>query len=139
VGTTELDLAKAAKSLVAGLSGIEGVICVYLFGSAARGDANTLSDIDLAILLRPDRRGDLSKAMDVLVDVFGEKADVSDLAALPLSIQFRAVRDGVLLYVADDLARARFEVQVMEEYLDMEFHREEYLGAWFGDARSGGS
>lgn len=136
--TTGLNLGKAAKSLEVELSQVEGVICVYLFGSAARGDTSTLGDIDLAVLLRPDRRGDLSKAMDVLGRVFGERADVSDLAALPLSIQFRAIRDGVLLYVADDLARARFEVQVMQEYLDMEFHREEYLGAWFGDVRPGG-
>jgi len=139
VAAPELNLAKAAKRLAAGLSRVPGIICVYLFGSAARGDSNALSDIDLAVLLEPSHGGEMSKAAEVLARVFGEKADISDLAELPLSVQFRAIRDGVLLYVADDLARARFEARVIEEYLDMEFHREEYLGEWFGDARPSGS
>lgn len=136
MATMELDLGRAVRSLRRRLSKLGGVACVYLFGSMARGDTSSLSDIDLAVLLRPSQRGDLPKAMEALMRVFGGKADISDLEALPLSIQFRVVKEGTLLYVADESVRARFEAKVIDEYLDMEPHREEYLEELFRYARS---
>lgn len=135
----DLGVEHATRILRDELSKIGGVICIYLFGSLARGNSTNLSDIDLAVLLKLGREEDMPKVMDILARVLGDRADISDLRSLPLSIKFRAVRDGVLLYASDDMARARFEARVIDEYLDMEPHREEYLEGWFEDAASGGS
>ncbi len=81
---------------------------------------------------------DLIKATDVPSGIFGNRADISDFRSLPLSVQFRAIRDGVLVYAANGPARIRFESEVVEEHLDIEPHRREHIDGWIRDVSSSG-
>ena len=48
--TPQPDLEQLEQSLREFFSKIEAVIVAYLFGSTVRGEANCLSDIDIAVL-----------------------------------------------------------------------------------------
>jgi len=125
-----LNLGKLRKALRKELSGHKDVLCVYLFGSKARGESAKLSDVDVAVLLGTHRRGAILDVVEVLIKALGDKVDVADLRQLPLTIQYRVVKDGLTLYVKDEKTRIRFEDTVLDEYLDMEPHRREYVERW---------
>ncbi len=54
--TELIDDLKAVKDYFANLDDIENIQAAYLFGSHASGKANRLSDLDLAILLREEKK-----------------------------------------------------------------------------------
>jgi predicted nucleotidyltransferase len=117
--------------LAKGVASFPEVVAVYLFGSVARGEKTPESDVDLAILL--DRQIGLPRLLEImgaLMEVAGDKVDVSILNELPLPLQFRVVRDGRLLYVRNDRVRTAFETRVVEEYLDFKPRLEEYIAKW---------
>lgn len=47
-----------------------------------------------------------------------EKLDVKDLAALPLAVQFRVVRDGQLVYLSDVKAHRQVVLSIISRYHD---------------------
>lgn len=113
------------------LVGLPDVVAVYLFGSHARGDAGPLSDIDVGILLKA--KPDLHMLLDlvgVMMNIFGDSVDVSILNEMPLPIQYRVIAHGKILYVRDDIQRARFEAKIIDEYLDYKPRIDAILEAW---------
>ena len=121
----------STDTLKANVSRFDEVVCVYLFGSVARGEAGKLSDIDIAVLLSSsidtDRLLDLIGAIS---GALGRDADVSILNDLSLPIQYRVIRDGKLLYSANEQARIGFESRVIDEYLDLKPRLEQYIEKW---------
>lgn len=99
------------------------VVVAYLFGSAARGRAGPLSDLDVAVLL-----GEGADAASAQLDLIGDLAaatgtdrvDVVVLNEAPSELAFRVLRDGRLLLCRDDAARVRHRVRTILEYLDLE-------------------
>ncbi|MGH7311191.1 MAG: nucleotidyltransferase domain-containing protein [Candidatus Rokuibacteriota bacterium] len=78
------------------------VLAVVLFGSAARGQATSASDVDVCLVLNPDaadEAGRLRLAYLAEVDL-----DVQVFQALPVYVRHRVLREGrVLLSKNDDL------------------------------------
>jgi predicted nucleotidyltransferase len=76
------------------------VIAAYLFGSAARGETDQFSDVDVAVLLEDDlpkeRRWDIEgRLLDQLFRIVGQdKADVVDLKTAPLWFQRVVITTG---------------------------------------------
>lgn len=105
------------------------VIAVYLFGSVARGTEDHLSDVDLAVLLRPgipkQQMWRLEDALAVEVSsILGtDEVDFFVVNLVPLHAQFEIIATGRLLYSADEDVRAEFEVWVMNRYWDFEPYR----------------
>ena len=121
-----------SQALTAHFAGREEVVAVYLFGSQARGEADHLSDVDVALLLRPDLSREtlwrLELRLDVEVcDALGsDDVDVIVLNIAPLEVQFEIIRTGMLLHSNDENARTDYEVQMMSEYWDFRKILDEY-------------
>lgn len=112
-------------------SRIEGVKVAYLFGSTVRGEANRLSDIDIAVLFDD---GLLQKeAFDLELELISEltgllKTDNIDLVVLnnsPLLLKYNIIRDGIILK-SDEPLRVKFETRIMCRYLDEKYHIERH-------------
>lgn len=110
------------------------VLLAYLFGSAAQGRTNKLSDIDIALLVDEEK----FKRIDVQ-EPYGYKATViADLMALLNTCEIdlvllheatpllanEVISDGYLLFSRDEELRIAFEASVKHRYVDTKPLRE---------------
>jgi uncharacterized protein len=88
---------RRARELVLSLIGPRDA-AVYLFGSCARGEASTSSDIDIAIDPRPGfPPGLLSEIREALEEsTIPYNVDVIDLASVDAEFKARILKDAVL-------------------------------------------
>lgn len=108
--------------VIARLEKVSGLVAAYLFGSHARGEARTGSDVDIAVWLHdaPATLDDLQ--LDLAADlerVLGVPVDVVILNGAPSDLVHRVLRDGVLLVERDRSARVRLEVRARNDYFDL--------------------
>lgn len=103
------------------------IAAVYLYGSTARGDATTLSDVDVAVLFARGHASPAERRMamsEVAASVSERlhprhtRVDVRDVETLPLVIQGEVVTEGRLAVGNDEPARVRFETGVRQRYFD---------------------
>ena len=100
------------------------VVALLLFGSASRDEITPLSDIDLAVLYREGLSEwemfkihsnlylDLSRLMHT------DDFDLVNLSVAPLTLQFSAIEDKVILVLYDPQALVDFQAKVLGAYLD---------------------
>jgi hypothetical protein len=74
-----LDLEKLSlrKAEILALAASHGVLTVRVFGSVARGDTDSLSDVDFLVELGSDRS---------LLDLGGFQMDLQDLLGIPVDV-----------------------------------------------------
>jgi predicted nucleotidyltransferase len=96
---------------------LDGLVAIYLFGSAARGSMHRASDLDIAVLgtrpLDPAARFDLQER---LASRLGRDVDLVDLVAASPVMAIQVVTAGRLLYESDSAARGRFEDRTFGAY-----------------------
>ena len=104
---------------------------VYLFGSVAGGNANSQSDIDLAILPRASSLR--TKKLDILADLtrYGfNNVDIVFLDIRDIVVRFEAVRQNRLIYCAQDFDAGSFFSLTIRQYFDflpyLKIQREAY-------------
>lgn len=96
----------------------------YLYGSAARGTATPLSDVDVAVLPPADvgeqARGSLHRRLLASLGTAlpGLAVDVRLFDDLPLAVRGRVLRDGRRIVDRDPVRRVRMEVRTLMEYHD---------------------
>lgn len=110
-----------------------GVVCAYLFGSLARGEARVDSDVDLAVLLEqplPPALPDSGIAMASDIESrTGLPVDVVMLNSAPPDLVHRVLRDGIVVFDPKPPERIAFEVRARNEYFDLKPYLDEYRRA----------
>jgi predicted nucleotidyltransferase len=114
----------------------QDVILAYLFGSVARGQAYSTSDVDIAVLFKPELEAPemLERQLQLNIDlseIIQQEVQVSVLNRASLFFAFQVIREGVLLYERSRQERVDFEVRTMKTYFDfqprLEFHNQEFI------------
>lgn len=100
-----------------------GATAVYLFGSVARGEARSDSDVDLGILFAADPPARLDAPQFALAGeletLLHAPVEIVALNRAAPDIVHRVLRDGRLVLDRDRAARIRFEVRSRNQYFDM--------------------
>ncbi|HDQ04307.1 MAG TPA: nucleotidyltransferase domain-containing protein [Deltaproteobacteria bacterium] len=98
----------------------KGFLLAYIFGSRALGKAGSLSDYDIAILCasRPDSKFIYQVAHELANILRTDKIDVINLSAAPLELQYKIIKDGILLHEENKYTRIEFEANVLSRYFD---------------------
>lgn len=105
---------------------------VYLFGSMAKNQLTSKSDIDLAVLFSDDKMNLFSlrgKYMEELSSFLEKKVDVVNLNASDAAFAYRVVSEGKLLYGKNKTAGFHLIIGLIRSYFDLKpgrdlFYRE---------------
>jgi len=110
----------------------------YLFGSAAREEQNSLSDIDIAVYLREDCDPAEAK-LDIIGNLMArlgkDRFDLVILNTAPLPLAARIVRCRKVLADRDPFSRHRYESRILREYFDFSILEESILNRRFAVGR----
>jgi predicted nucleotidyltransferase len=115
------ELSAGLKRLSVRLARDDRVLFSYLFGSLARGRFTPLSDVDIAVFLRPDVEPASAKLelLGLIQDTLGrDQIDLVLLGQAPLMLRYRIVRDRRLLSERDRPLRLAFESLTLREGWD---------------------
>ena len=115
------------------------VLLAYLYGSLARDEYTTLSDIDIALVTRQPLssldRLDLELDIEIeLANLGFSQADVRVINDAPPQVRGRAVSEGVLLYSVDQSKRKAFETKALAQYHTLQPILREQLGTYVQSA-----
>jgi predicted nucleotidyltransferase len=98
----------------------KGFLLVYLFGSQAGENIGPLSDFDIAILTiqSPEPRSIYTFVHNFSKIIGTNRIDVVSLNDAPVELQFRIIRQGVILYQKSNHIRVEFEANTLSRYFD---------------------
>lgn len=113
------------------------VTLAYLYGSHARETALPTSDVDIAVLFRPDVDASeystlqISLITNLMSILKRNDVDVAVLNAAPPLLRYKAWADGKVVYCDSEPARIRYEVKAMLDYFDTKELRDVLAKAYF--------
>lgn len=102
----------------------------YLFGSAAKGKAGALSDIDIGIYLsagmtkaqRNQKRLELIAKLTTILK--NDKIDLLIINDTPPVLNFEIIKPNVLVLARDHDLKLDVEQRIMSRYLDRKYHED---------------
>jgi len=121
------------------------IITVYLFGSRGRTDENTESDYDFGILLNPEINP--SKYSEIKFSLIREllrhlkkpvDVIIMNQRNIPLSLKFRILKEGRIIYEDNELIRSRFEKNILSLYLDRRYYFQRHINEVLKNIATGG-
>lgn len=96
------------------------IVALYLYGSQAQEQANTLSDLDVAILVRPELpKAQLWRLEDRWAAQWPEYVDLRLLNLAPLPFRYEVTANGQRLWAADAGLVAEVESLIWRQYWDV--------------------
>jgi predicted nucleotidyltransferase len=101
----------------------------YLFGSLAKGTANRLSDVDVAVFLdpeflaRPHPEHSYGYKAHLITELISQtrtnQIDVVILNDASPFLRFQVLRDGIVICETNREERIRFQAQALSRYFDL--------------------
>ena len=107
----------------------EQILAVLLFGSTARAEGSTASDLDVCLVLEPNGYTSLDLSEKKLEYLAAFDTDIQIFQQQPIYIKQRILRDGKVLFCRDEDALYQIAFGVIREYSDYEHIYREYLEA----------
>jgi hypothetical protein len=103
----------------------------YLYGSVAMRAQTSRSDIDVAVYLKPMMINDFMRTEEQLTSALitrlhNDRVDLRVMNVLPFLMQYRVLRDGILIFSRNELERVDFETQVMIRFFELKPYLEEH-------------
>lgn len=95
-----------------------------LFGSLAKGTANKLSDVDIAVMVAPQFEDDspygyqATLTADLMQLLKRNDVDVVILNEAPIALRYQVLRYGKFIHVWDKQARIQFQIDTINRYED---------------------
>lgn len=121
---------KEYNEILEGLKGLfqqGGISVAYLFGSYARNEAKTTSDIDIAILLERVGKELYSSYQKLMLGVRevlrSERFDLLLLNDAPPTLKFTIITQGYPIYFRDEEALNKFEMDTIRRFQDTAYLR----------------
>lgn len=107
-----------------------GLCALWIFGSEARGEATTQSDVDLAALFRetPEPLA-LIEARVAIEELLGRDVDLLDLDQASPILAMQVIRNGTLLREPERRRRVDFVAHLPGRYEDVQRVREPIVRA----------
>lgn len=101
---------------------------IYLFGSAARDELHTDSDIDIAFLsINQVNAVDCYESSQDLYEIFRRDVDLVNLSTASTVFSMQVIANGILVFCNDDTGRMRYEMVVYKSYALLNEGRSEIL------------
>jgi predicted nucleotidyltransferase len=126
-----IDEPDVAENIRTALHNSPDLVAVYLFGSTARGQAHTLSDVDVAVLFAAEVSAAhvFPRTLEIgviLEDALRRPVDVIALNRAPPALCFQVLKHGLLLLEQDRTQRCLFVMRALGRYYDakpyLEYH-----------------
>ena len=101
---------------------------VYLYGSAAKGMAGKLSDVDIGVLLdeslsKKDRFDLQLKFIGDISEILGtDRIDLVIMNDVPNSLNYEIIKTNPPLFISDSILKMDFEQMVLSRYLDRRYY-----------------
>ncbi len=107
------------------------ILFAYVYGSVVYDPDLPGGDIDLAVYLKPsDMKEYIKKEAELtafLVSLLGtDEIDLRILNVLPLVLQYRILKEGILVLSQDEAERVEFETSVMIRFFELKPYLDEY-------------
>jgi predicted nucleotidyltransferase len=102
----------------------EEILFAVLFGSLAKGKANKMSDVDIAVMVDPkfDKSFPFGYQAELTTDLMQvlkrDDVDVVILNKIPIALKHQILRYGKFIYIRDKQARIKFQVDTINQYED---------------------
>jgi predicted nucleotidyltransferase len=116
------------------------VVAAYLFGSHARGCVGPLSDVDVAVLFDEGADIDhiyLKLCVEVSKALHTDEVDLLILNKAPVTLKHKVLKEGKMLFCRDEIKRIRFQVKVINDYIDTKPLRDMYNRELFKRIKKG--
>ncbi len=109
------------------------ILFAYLFGGLARGRFSPLNDIDLALFLKDEKKGDYLKTFGDISEILGTgEIDLVILNKAPLSLAGRILQSRKVLADKAPFVRHRFESLTLRMFFDFSIKERDILNRRYG-------
>src|SRR4030043_1474660 len=100
------------------------VLFAYLYGSSISQPIPFNSDIDVAVYLKPSDMKSYIRKEERLTNALvsklhKDKLDLRILNILPFLLQYNVIKEGIPIFVRDELERVDFETRVMSRFFEL--------------------
>jgi predicted nucleotidyltransferase len=109
------------------------ILFAYLFGGLAAGRRSPLSDVDLALYLRDEKKMDTLETHGRISQILGtEEIDLIILNQAPISLAGRILQTRKILMDKAPFVRHRYESLVLREFFDFSIKEREIVKRRYG-------
>lgn len=118
------------------------ILFAYLYGSYIYDSIHFESDIDVAVYLMPSNMEEYIKKESKLITALItklhlDKIDLRILNTAPFLLKYNVIKEGIFIFVRDELERVNFETKVMERFFELKPYLEEYRHMFFLRIKAG--